>query len=331
MSEEIIDAKYSSPEDRLEEMFSEIPIGDKIQVERVEPEWCAGILGTFEVAPDENISSNWLVKKFGGRKLRIRWLSPKCTYKGMRTVTFPEAPLKDGAPIQPGPHGSPILCSEAVAQQKPAEKKEDGSMRILELMLRLQIERTNKLEDLLVHKLTSPRIEAETAPALTGITSPQDQIKNTMETVEMFNQLKEVFGGSDSPAVESDSLFDSPIAKDLIGKLVDRIADVPSQHKQHVQPQHSQPVHAPTAEPTNLELASLVKRRLQTMGEQEKELLLSHVFDSGEEESRAIAGQTDSGELQSLLTQEDMEQLENDTSGENDSEAFPPCHEPSLS
>lgn len=317
---DIIEATFQDPEVDIDHLLSEMPEGYKVQIKRLEPEWCNGVVATVDYDPTEPISAKWIVNRFGGRKYQIKVLDEKSRYRSVRTITFPEVPLKDGAPIEPGPHGAPVLCSVGKTVEPPPPQQDNQMVGMLEKLLVAQqtqanamttmlLGRVQGLETLLTAKLTEP------APVNTGLVPPIDastQMKNTLETVKAIEELRGAIGGSEGGEVDPAN----PLYDKIIDKLVDKFTAEP-QPKQQQQQQQTQtrgnlPPGPIAPKLSNLELAVEIKERLKDMPEEEREYLLSHVLEDEVEETPAIAGQDDIEGLDSLLTQEDEEALKDE-------------------
>jgi hypothetical protein len=139
-------------------------------------------------------------------------------------------------------------------------------------------------------------------------------MRNTLETVKAIEELRGAIGGSESGEGETEN----PMYDKIIEKLVDKFTAEPQPKQQQQQQQTQTRGNLPPGtiikdrELSDLELAMEVKQRLKTMTEDEKEFLLSHVLEDEEAETPAIAGQDESGEVDSLLTQEDIEALKDE-------------------
>ena len=334
MTEESIEAVFDDPEAELDLLLAEVPAGYKIQIKRLEPEWCNGIVGTFDINDGETISPEWITKRFGGRKFQIKILDANSRYKRVRIVSFPDVPKRDGKPLVEGPSG-PILASEAIAAIAP--QQDNPMIGVLEKILAGQTAQANQmqtmllgrvqgLETILTQKLTEPAAAA--VPALPA-PDPQSQLRQTLETVRAIEELKGVMGGGE--VIEGDEAA-NPLYNTIVEKLVEKFTAEPQQQSQQ-QPQQQRPQKYPPGyvppplqqqEPSDLELAEMVKQRLKTIPDEQRELLLSHVLDDDEPETPSIAGQDDLEELESLLTEEDLEALKVDDSAENASATVPP-------
>lgn len=329
-----ITANYKDTEADLEQLFQELDGGFKIQVLRIEPEWCKGTLGTFDFMPGETVSTDWLVERFGGRKLQVKILHQDSSYNSARTVIFPEAPRKDGIQIVQGPEGSPITIHERDASKTPLTppQQDNSMMNMMEKLLtitatnaqtnqKMMLDRIGSLETLLTTKITEP------APTVvTGIVpaDPQSQLRQTLETVQAIEELKNVMGGG-GEIPEPDGEPENPLYNTIIEKIVDKFSDKLTDTPNQTSDQDLRQLPPPT-EQSNLQLAQLIKERLKTMPEQERDLLLSHVFEDEDEETPMDSGQDPSTDLKSLLTEEDLEALRSEDGDENnEGQTIPSC------
>ncbi len=325
-----IEARFDDPEAGLDLLLNELPAGYKVQIKRLEPEWCNGVVGTFDVDEGEAISPEWISKRFGGRKFQVKLLDENSKYVKVRTISFPDVPRKNGLPIVPGPNG-PILACEVQAAAPPAQ--DNQMVGVLEKILAGQTAQANQMQDMLLHrvqgletiltqKLTEP---AAAAPTFTA-PDPQSQLKQTLETVRAIEELKGVIGGN--AEVDGEGETDNPIYNKIIEKLVEKFtADPPKQPQQSQQQPQSRkypPGYVPPPhEPSDIELAGMVKRRLRTLPDDQREMLLSQVLDDDEPETLSNDGQEDIGELESLLTPEDLEAMQSELEDETDYETEP--------
>ena len=98
MSEEI-EVSWQDPEADIDMLLSEIPEGYKVQIKRTEPPWAKGVVATVDYDPTEPVSAKWIVETYGGRKYQIKVLDERGRYKYIRSITFPDPPLTDGANV----------------------------------------------------------------------------------------------------------------------------------------------------------------------------------------------------------------------------------------
>jgi len=328
MNEEI-EVAWNDPEADIDMLLAEIPEGYKVQIKRTEPDWCIGVVATVDYDPTDPVSAKWIVSRYGGRKYQIKVLDERGRYKHIRSITFPDPPLKDGAPIVPGTNGSYIFASEAVIKEPahvpPPPPPQQDMSGLFRTMLEMQTQQANSMQTLMMTLLTKTldsNNNAVPAPVVANPipTDPQSQLKSTVETVKAFEELKEIFNKGNSGGGEGTDESGLGMYAPLIEKAMEKLINPPAQT---AQPDPRQP--PPPRELSNLEVAQLAKERMGDMPEQERNMLLSHVFNVEEEESPVVTGQEDPSDPQSLLSQEDLETLENDNSGENDDPTIPPC------
>lgn len=315
MNEEI-EVSWSDPEADIDMLLSEIPQGYKVQVKRTEPPWAKGVVATVDYDPTDPVSAKWIVDTYGGRKYQIKVLDERGRYKYIRAIEFPDPPLKDGAPIVPGPNGSYILESQANAMQAqpPAPTPQGDNMSgLFTTMLEMQTQQANSMQTLmmtLLSKTMDANQNAPVAPALPPpvAVNPQSHMKDTLEMFKGMEELRNLMGGKAGEVADGDP--ENPLYGMLIDKLMTKFTD-PAQQKSPQPAQQGlnlQQGNVPPP-PSNLDLAMEIKERLKSMQPQEKEMLLSCVLDEEEEETPVDTGQDEIPEVESLLTQEDEDEL----------------------
>jgi len=135
----------------------------------------------------------------------------------------------------------------------------------------------------------------------------------------MMEELRESLAGN--PEMTDDA--ENPLLSKVMDKMIDKLtAEQPQNDQQAPQQQahHGAPPLPPRGEPSNLELAQLVKKRLDTMDPDEKDFLMDQVFGEEEEmeeieENQNDAGQGDLPEVESLLSGEDRGILNENSEG----------------
>jgi len=85
----------------LDEIFTEIPKDFMMKVNRSEPEWCAGYLGTIHFEPDKPFSIDKLKQRFGGGLFVLRIVDEQHKYRGQKTVRIADVPKEDYQELEP--------------------------------------------------------------------------------------------------------------------------------------------------------------------------------------------------------------------------------------
>lgn len=320
MSEEI-EVSWSDPDADIDMLLAEIPVGYKVQVKRTEPPWAKGVVATVDYDPTDPVSAKWIVDTFGGRKYQIKVLDERGRYKYIRAIEFPDPPLKDGAPIVPGPNGAYIFASEArsMQPQPPAPPQQDNDMSgLFKTMLEMQTQQANSMQTLMMGLLNKTLDSSNNAPvvpvAAPVAVNPQAHMKDTLEMFKTMEELRGMMSsGGEAAGDPENPLLDMVINK-AVEKFTGPAAQTPQQTPQQLGNLPPGPI-APTQ--SNMDFALEAKERLKSMNPQEREMLLSHVFEEEEEETPVVSGQDDEPEVQSLLSQEDQEQLDSEPDPHN--------------
>lgn len=320
-----IEARYEDPEMDLEQIFGELQ-GQrfKVQVIRQEPDWAKGTLGTFDFDEGEEITTDWLVNKFGGRKLQIKVMTSDSKYWKSKRVTFPKPPKEDGIELVEGPNGSPIKITQQKPETPPPPPVQDSMNGLLKGVLEMQTQQANQMQTLMMTLLTktleSPPVAQHIPAPPQQLADPQSHLRSTLETFKLFEEAKGIFGGAAEGAAEEEN----PLIGKIMEKMIEKFAGEPQQQNPQAQqmagmaPQQNRalppgPIAPP--EPDDATLAMMVSKRLKTMEPEERAHwanLLSHDLEEEEEETPANAGLVDEDDLESLLTQEDIEALQNE-------------------
>lgn len=76
--------------DALAEGLAQLSPNWKVSIQRVQPAWCKGHLETIDIydPSDHGIDMDYLIRKWGGRKLWIRILNEKGQYKSSGTINL---------------------------------------------------------------------------------------------------------------------------------------------------------------------------------------------------------------------------------------------------
>ena len=297
-------ATYEDQSDDLEQLLSEIEGGYRVTLARKDPPWAQGQLGTVEFSKTDTISVDWLRSRYGGGLFTLKIKHPDGKYITHRTIQINERPKnRNGIEIYPGTDGVPVTKDEISKQ--PEQPKNDMLITTMREIMNAQaaqskatqellLARVSSLEDSLTKKNNSPQIPANY--------DPNQQLKSTLETMKMIEELKENVQSTDG-AEE----LENPFMSKIIEKLIDKFDDKPAS-----QAQQGSPPLPDRTEPTNMELVNLVKTRLRGMDPAEKEFMVSQVLQDYEEEDEIEdpPRQENNLDVDSLLSGEDQEQLD---------------------
>lgn len=306
-------ATYSEETDDLEQLLSEIDGGYKVTFTRKDPPWAEGQLGTIEFSPKDTISVDWIRNRFGGGLFSLKIKQPNGKYITHRTITISERPKnRQGMEIWPGPDGVPLTKEEKDIRPEPTSSPQNDVMiaTLKEIMMAqseqakmtqdLLLKRVASLEEALVEKANTPQ---PAAPVLPPHYDPNQQLKTTLETMKMIEELKQSVSQADTDTDEN------PFLTKMMDKMIEKLTE----EKPTAQTQAGPPPLPQRNEPSDLELAQMVKDRLRTMDPQTKEYLLGEVFDEDDEDEDEtfVTSENDprqklDSNLDSLLSEEDQ-------------------------
>jgi hypothetical protein len=134
----------------IADFFDGLTTGVSVMISRLEPEWCSGYLEEREIIEGaEPIDINYLIKSWGGKRLRCRVRSKRGGNRGqwLRSIDIPLQtwePLRRGVRIYPR---ETIDEDETWTTRKPQPKK-NGLGDIGELMTLMSTMRQNELATL---------------------------------------------------------------------------------------------------------------------------------------------------------------------------------------
>ena len=306
-------ATYEQTIDDLETLLSELDGGYKVTITRKEPPWAEEQLGTIDFSPGEAISTDWIRNRYGGGSFSLRIKDANGKHKGHRAVRINERPKnRYGVEIYPGPDGVPITKDEQ--NSKPQPPAVDPMIIALKEIMQAQAQNARATQDLLLKRIESlERAVVSSNQNQNPVQAqhlqpydPQSQLKTTLETMKMIEELKENVKGNDP-----DELDENPFFSKVMEKMLDKLTD----DKQTAPAPPGSPPLPPRTEPNNLELAQMVKSRLAGMDPEERDYLMSTVFGDEEDDFEEIdeepidTGQEDNPDLDSLLSGEDQQQL----------------------
>ena len=85
----------------LETILSEIPQDYSIQIYRMEPDWCKGLIGKLTIDSDTPIDLDYIARRYGGTKLQIRVVDGNGKWRTSKVVEISDVPKKDFNPVSP--------------------------------------------------------------------------------------------------------------------------------------------------------------------------------------------------------------------------------------
>jgi len=186
----------SSPPDDIDEQlaaiaefFDGLTTGVSVMISRLEPEWCSGYLEEREIIEGaEPIDINYLIKSWGGKRLRCRVRSKRPGNRGqwLRSIDIPLQtwdPLRRGVRIYPR---ETIDEDEGWTTRKPQPKK-TGLGDIGEMMTLMSTMRQNELATL--QALGLGRAERSG--------NGDSSLSTAIELAKTFAQLQRPQGGGD--------------------------------------------------------------------------------------------------------------------------------------
>lgn len=207
----------------------------KVSIQRVAPSWCKGHLETIDVydPADHGIDMDYLIRKWGGRKLWIRILNEKGQYKSSGTINlFSFPPRVNGTEIREhevygmSPEQNPNRPTYQPMQYQPQQQQQQG--------LGLDI---TKLIDI-ISKKGGAGADASTILQIMEYArsnqQPQMQLNTMMEQMMgmmgVMSQMRQLFGdgGGGGGGGGSDDSF-SPIVGELAKALINRQPQQPQQ------------------------------------------------------------------------------------------------------
>lgn len=206
----------------------------KVSIQRVAPSWCKGHLETIDVydPSDHGIDMDYLIRKWGGRKLWIRILNEKGQYKSSGTINlFSFPPRVNGTEIREhevygmSPEQNPNRPTYQPMPYQPQQQQQQG--------LGLDI---TKLIDIISKKGGAGADMGTILQIMEYARSsqqPQNQMQMMMEQMAgmmgVMSQMRQLFGdGGGGGGGGSDDSF-SPIVGELAKALINRQPQQPQQ------------------------------------------------------------------------------------------------------
>lgn len=308
-------AEKAADDVAIETLLAELTPGMRVQIHRIDPRWCDGILATWEVDAEVPIDVEAIRHEFGGRRLAIKTIGADGKFKHYRQVKFPDPPRENGRRVY-----SPEEQEERERAQQPQvdpykslegvfDKMVSMNQTASDTVNKFMMDRMGRLEDHLLGQRTQPP-----APTNGNTKTGIEQVKESMETLAQLNTLRQDILGDVGEGEEKESnvaekmltdFFDLQMKKEKM--KMDAAMDA---HKQRMQP--APPIGKPGEErsekPTeqkqtfendsksvhdlsDIELAVLAKERFNKLPQEQQEAMLS-VF-LGEYELQEVGGDGD--------------------------------------
>lgn len=242
--------KKVDDKDDIDQFFDDLRAGSGIKIWRVLPEWCTGYLGTIYVSEEEPIDVEQIIKRWGGRKLRL-----KRTGEGSRFVKGSvDLDLKSYPPKVKGDRiyedDEDLRPRAAPGLVHPQEQDKSFNDRLLEGLLLSQKEPQNnsqigdfaKLLDI-VNTQQSPILQqlitkALKTPTSNTSTSSIDEVVNLMQKIDV---IKGALG--DSGAAAPAAVSDDQGLMTMIGSIANKLLD--NRAPQPVYPPQAPQIHQP--------------------------------------------------------------------------------------
>lgn len=183
--------------EKVEKILSDVSTGWKVQIQRIEPSWCKGILETIDVDDGNPVDIDYLVRTWGGEKLRLRVKDPNGIYRGGADV-----PLYSYEPLHFGrPKKHPAAIDETSSTPPNPLADIDSLLGIIE---RLKGSQQNQSTGLDLHGLAELLAFVRPAPNPQPMFSGIEQI---LQLSEAYKALRTTFGGEDDKQMNPDDLF----------------------------------------------------------------------------------------------------------------------------
>jgi hypothetical protein len=193
----------------IADFFDGLTTGVSVMISRLEPEWCSGYLEEKEIIEgSEPIDINYLIKSWGGKRLRCRVRSKRGGNRGqwLRSIDIPLQtwePLRRGVRIYPR---ETIDEDETWTTRKPSQQKKTGLGELGEMMTLMATMRQSELATL--QALGLGRVERNG--------NGDSSVSTAIELAKTFAQLQRPQSGDVDGGME------------LFGKALDLLKPSPS-------------------------------------------------------------------------------------------------------
>lgn len=215
-----LDEEEKSPIDRIDDhlaaisdFFEGLTTGVSVMVSRLEPEWCSGYLEEIDIMEGrEPIDINYLIKTWGGKRLRCRVRSRRGRSSGqwLRSIDIPLQtwePLRRGKRIFPRTDDAGEEAGDTWTTKPPAPEK-SGLGQLGELASLMGLLQKNQLEVMQAF----------------GLGARQPRGDNGSTTIATAIELAKLLSASAAPSAGNE---DSTL--DLLGRAMDILRPTPAQ------------------------------------------------------------------------------------------------------
>lgn len=176
----------------IDDILSEFSGEFKVRIERLEPRWCDGSLGTLNIGSGEKLDIEELGERYGGRKLLLRFIGPNGRVIKAKTLKFPGPPREDGIVIT-----KPTVETDN-APSRPMAAPVDPLASITPILNMMTAQATahqKTLETIMLGRISSleNQIEASSASTLTPTEPPPsglDQIRDSLSMIAEISSLQ---------------------------------------------------------------------------------------------------------------------------------------------
>lgn len=231
-------------QDKIQQLLSNLKPGNQIMVIRSQPSWCRGHLETYEYYGDEDepIDLGYLIRTWGGQRLRIRITGDRGRIIGGASVALYSYP--------PKVRGKIITESDTISDNSQNRQTSNTVQYLPNPYQSNQID-LSKILDILSKQKGSD--VASTLKILEFLQSRsaqpyQPQIQNPIEQMlqlaTAFKQMRDIFGDFGGPSDhDGDNLL--PLAGDLVKTLLGKQQQPLPPSRGALAPPISQPLHQP--------------------------------------------------------------------------------------
>jgi len=186
---------------RLEAMLKEIGAGWQVSIYRLQPSWCKGFLETIDMSDDEEpIDLDYIVKQWGGEKIKVRIKDPRKVYRGSVDIPLHSYPPR-------------LYGEELVHPNKRAADSPSSALGNLEMILGV-VEKLKKSD-------LDPVVKILLQQQAAFQTQPQSGVQNLLESLAVLEKFKGFFGHVEEKprAAEGDLLGNINAILDTYSKI----------------------------------------------------------------------------------------------------------------
>ena len=300
----------------FEEVLSQCGTGYRMQIRRIKPTWCDGLVDTWELDSNEPIDLEDVREACGGRKLQLVIIDAAGKWQASRMVKFPDAPRSDGQ-----------LCKREDDEHPNAPSNGAAGMKdIVAMLLDSQRQNSEIMRGMMDSRLAALESRAAAPAALAAAPAaaadPMKAIRESIDTIKQIEELRAGLGfGSDGAAAPAEPTLYEKMIQDFFNLQMERekakVAQATAAAREASKPppelperrkaggEGSAPAAAPAKPQTlqgakanldtidDLTLAAILSDRYKAMGPEQREKALA-VFmgqyqwvDEGEEPSDA--------------------------------------------